>query len=290
MRLRFPIPVAVLAGAVGLGAISIAGAQAPTLQPAAITETTFSVTLNGANEVPAGTGDPDGTGQALITINTTTGTVCVNFTSTNIDSLTAMHIHPGAAGVENPPLVDFAVTSGTSAEKCVVEAAAGDAASIVADPASFYLNAHNADFPDGAIRGQLAAVQSGVGELRMLDAPLRAYDSRPPNADGKLVAGTPRIVSLATGLTGTGVSAPAVPAGARAALVTVTVTQTVGVGFVTAYSSALTTVPATSTVNWRITDTDVAATTTVAVSNSSIALRAGDNITHVIVDVIGYYL
>ena len=35
MRLRFPIPVAVLAGAVGLGAISMAGAQAPTLQPAA---------------------------------------------------------------------------------------------------------------------------------------------------------------------------------------------------------------------------------------------------------------
>jgi hypothetical protein len=81
-----------------------------------------------------------------------------------------------------------------------------------------------------------------------------------------------------------------VPAGARGALVTVTVTETVGVGFVTVYSSALTTAPATSTVNWRITNTDVAATTTVAVSNSMINVRAGDNVTHVIVDVIGYYL
>jgi hypothetical protein len=49
MRLRFPIPIAVLAGVVGLGAVSIAGAQAPTLQPAANNETALTVALNGAN-------------------------------------------------------------------------------------------------------------------------------------------------------------------------------------------------------------------------------------------------
>ncbi|HUP72920.1 MAG TPA: CHRD domain-containing protein [Acidimicrobiales bacterium] len=280
MRLRFPIPIAVLAGAVGIGAISIAGAQAPTLQPAATDETTFSVALNGANEVP-GPGDTDGAGQASVTINPDTGRVCVDLATTNIEPIDAMHIHPGAAGVANPPLVDFAVTSGTSVSKCVTEAAPGDAASIVANPAGFYLNVHTASFAAGAIRGQLAAVQSSVGELRLLDTPVRAYDSRPAaSTDGKLVAGTPRVVNLA----------PAVPAGARGALVTVTVTQTVGVGFVTAYSGALTTAPLTSTVNWRATDSDVATTTTVAVSDSKINVRAGDNVTHVIVDVIGYYL
>ena len=279
MRLRFPLPAAILAGVVGLGAISIAGAQGPTLQPAANNETTFSVGLNGANEVP-GPGDADGAGQASITINAVTGSVCVNFTSSNIESITAMHIHPGAAGVANPPLVDFAVTSGTAVSKCVQEATAGDAASIVANPAGFYLNAHTATFPAGAIRGQLAAVQSGVGELRMLAQPARAYDSRTSGVSGRLEVGTPRVVDLSA----------SVPAGSRAVLATVTVTQTAGGGFVTAYSNALTVAPATSTVNWTEPLSDVATTTTVAVSESKIKLLAGQNGTHVIVDVIGYYL
>src|SRR5687768_4700290 len=114
MRLRFPIPVAILAGAVGLGAISIAGAQAPTLQPAANNEVALTVNLNGANEVP-GPGDTDGTGTASVVVNTATGVVCVNFTSTNIDAMTGMHIHTGAAGVSGAVVVDFAVTGGTSA-------------------------------------------------------------------------------------------------------------------------------------------------------------------------------
>ena len=279
MRLRFPVPVAVLAGVVALGAMSIAGAQEPRLEPAANNEVTFSVALNGANEVP-GPGDADGTGQASITINAVTGSVCVNLATANIESITAMHIHPGAAGVANPPLVDFAVTSGTAVAKCVQEAAPGDAASIVANPAGFYLNAHTTSFSAGAIRGQLAAVQSGVGELRILAEPVRAYDSRTSGVSGRLVVGTPSSVDLSA----------SVPAGARAALVTVTVTQTIGGGFVTAYSDALTTAPATSTVNWTAPNSDVATTTTVAVSGGKIKLLAGQNPTHVIVDVIGYYL
>ena len=279
MRVRNPLPVALLAGVVGLGLISVAGAQAPTLQPAANNETTFSVALNGANEVP-GPGDTDGTGQASITVNTATESVCVNLTTANIESINAMHIHPGAAGVANPPLVDFAVTSGTTVAKCVQTAAPGDAASIVANPSGFYLNAHTATFPNGAIRGQLAAAPSGVGELRMLAEPARAYDSRTAGVSGRLVVGTPRVVDLSA----------SVLAGSRAALVTVTVTQTEGGGHVTAYSNALTVVPATSTVNWTAPNSDVAATTTVAVSEGKIKLLAGQNSTHVIVDVIGYYL
>jgi hypothetical protein len=130
------------------------------------------------------------------------------------------------------------------------------------------------------LQGQLVAVQSGVGELRTLAEPTRAYDSRTAGVSGRLVIGTPRAVDLSA----------SVPAGARAALVTVTVTQTEGGGFVTAYSNALTTTPATSTVNWTAPNSDVATTTTVAVSDSKIKLLAGQNSTHVIVDVIGYYL
>jgi hypothetical protein len=280
MRLRFPFPIVAIAGVVGLGAISIAGAQGPTLQPAANPEVSFTTTLSGANEVPGGTGDPDGTGLATITANTSTGQVCVNLTSTNIDAMTALHIHPGAAGVEAAPVVDFAVTSGTTASKCVASTAL-QVAAIVAAPANFYINAHTAAFTDGAIRGQLATRVLGTAEVRLLDEPTRAYDSRAVVADGKLVVGTPRAIDLSA----------SVPTTARAALITLTVTQTVGGGYVTAYSNALTAVPATSTVNWTAPNSDVATTTTVAVDGSGkIALLAGQNATHVIVDVIGYYL
>lgn len=294
MRLRFPISVAVLASAVGLGVISIAGAQdSPRLAPAANPEVAYTVSLTGgATEIP-GPGDPDGAGQATITINGTTGLVCVNITTTNITGIILMHIHTGAAGVAGPVLVDFNETAGTNTavNKCVSTTPA-IAASIVANPAGFYLNAHTVAFPAGAIRGQLvpALASAGAGTLRLLDEPLRAYDSR-SSTDGKLAAGTSRVVDLSSGVNSLATPVAAVPATARAAVVTITVTQTVGGGYVTAYSNALTAVPATSTINWTQPNTDVATTTTVAVDGSGkIGLFAGQNNTHVIVDVIGYYL
>jgi len=283
MRLRFPIPVAVLAGAVGLGAISIAGAQAPTLQPAA-NAVVYTIGLNGANEITPNVGDPDGAGQATVSVDGTTGQVCVNITTTDTEPMTLMHIHTGAATVNGPVFVDFAPPSGTvtALAKCVTTTPA-NAATIIANPAGHYLNVHSASFPNGAIRAQLAAPGT-VGDLRLLDTPARAYDSRTIVPDGKLVVSTPRSVDLTAGTAG------AVPAGAHAALVTVTVTQTVGGGFVTAYSDALTVAPATSTVNWTAANSDVATTTTVVVSGGKIKLLAGQNPTHVIVDVIGYYV
>jgi len=196
--------------------------------------------------------------------------------------MTLMHIHTGAAGANGPVFVDFAPPSGTvtAVAKCVTDTPE-KAQAIIANPAGHYLNVHSASFPNGAIRGQLAARVLGPAEIRLLDEPTRAYDSRQVAADGKLVVGTPRVVDLSA----------SVPATARAAVVTVTVTQTVGGGFVTAYSNALTVAPATSTVNWTAPNSDVATTTTVAVDGSGkIALLAGQNATHVIVDVIGYYL
>jgi hypothetical protein len=296
MRLRNPLPVAVLAGAVGLGLISVAAAQeSPKLAPAANPEVAYTVALNGANEVDdVGTpnqGDPNGTGQASITINPTTGQVCVNITTTAIEPMTAMHIHTGAALTNGPVFINFAPPSGTvtALAKCVTTTPA-NAQAVVANPTGHYLNVHNADFVDGAIRGQLALRGNGAGELRLLDEPVRAYDSR-ATADGKLVAGTARTVDLSTGLNGLNASVPAVPAGARAAQITLTITQTNGSGFLTAYSAALTTAPSTSTINWTAPNSDIATSTALAVDGSGkIALLAGLNGTHVIVDVTGYYI
>jgi len=290
MRLRFPIPVAVITSVVGLGAIAVAGAQdSPRLQPAANPESSFTVALNGTNETPDA--DLDGTGQATITVNTATGLVCVNITTTGILPITNMHIHEGDSTVASGPVrVDFAETAGTNTAvaKCVTTTPT-QAAAIVATPAGFYLNVHNTDFPNGAIRGQLAPATTS-GSLHLLSEPLRAYDSRAA-AEGKLVAGTARTVDLSSGFNGQSASVAAVPAAARAAIVTVTITQTIGSGFLTVYSNSLTVAPSTSTINWTAPGSDIGTTTTVAVDGSGkIALLAGQNGTHVIVDVIGYYL
>lgn len=113
---------------------------------------TFVATLSGANEVPPA--DPDGTGAATITITGTT--VQYQIVVFNIDPPTAQHIHSGPAGVNGPIVVNLpgtwvgnTLTGSTTSDPATV-------ASIIANPANFYVNVHNAAFPGGAVRGQLA--------------------------------------------------------------------------------------------------------------------------------------
>jgi hypothetical protein len=259
------------------------------LRPAATVnpEVAYSVALDGDNEVPPA--DPDGMGTAAVTVNSSTGQVCVNVTTTAIEPIQAMHIHEGAAGVNGPVVVDFAVTSGTTAAKCVT-VSASQAAAVNAAPTGFYLNVHTATYPDGAIRGQLAPRGNSIGAAELLTEPVRAYDSRGSGAAGLLGPNQVRTVNLRQGVDGNGAAVAAVPAGARAALVTLTVTQTVDGGYLTLFSNAIEGVPATSTVNWTASNSDVATTTTVLLDGTgSVKVAAGPRGTHFIIDVIGYY-
>jgi hypothetical protein len=283
MHLRPRTTLALLATVAAAGAATTAAAQTgPSLDPPA--ETAFLVTLNGTAEVP-GPGDADGAGTARVTVNATTGQVCVNLSTANIDPITGMHIHEGAVGVAGPVRVDLGVTSGTSAAKCV-QADATQAQAIAATPANFYLNVHTAANPDGAIRGQLTERGEDVGGLRLLATPVRAHDTRNPGQQ-KLENNGTRVVDLTTGANG---QPSGLPIGARAAIVTLTVTQTVDGGYLTLYSNALTSNPGTSTINWTQSNQDVATTATVAVDGAGrVKVSAGPRGTHVIVDVIGYY-
>ncbi|MEX1156926.1 MAG: CHRD domain-containing protein [Chloroflexota bacterium] len=143
---RSLVALATLAALIGLLAVG------PTLAA----ETTLTAALvGGAAETP--TGDPDGTGSATITIDPVTNEVCWDFTTANIAASVVSHIHVGAAGVTGGVVVglDLDGFSGTSAG-CVTDTAA-DLEAILANPAGFYVNIHTADYPAGAIRGQLAA-------------------------------------------------------------------------------------------------------------------------------------
>jgi hypothetical protein len=109
--------------------------------------------LNGAQEVP-GPGDSDGSGKARIRVLPGFGAVCFKLSWEDIAAPTAAHIHRGAKGVAGPVVVPLFV--GTADEKgCVDDLDVGLLREIRRHPRRFYVNIHNADFPDGAIRGQL---------------------------------------------------------------------------------------------------------------------------------------
>ncbi len=117
----------------------------------------FTTTLSGSAEVP-GPGDADGVGIAVVSID---GTM-IDYTLLvqNIGTPTAAHIHTGAAGTSgdvvvnlNPSFNGGNATGTVSADPAVID-------QILANPAGFYVNVHNAEFPNGAIRGQLGPAGS----------------------------------------------------------------------------------------------------------------------------------
>ena len=79
-----------------------------------------------------------------------------------IGTAVAAHIHKGAAGANGPVVVNLAAPADGNAADCLTEGEMGKfaggqtVAEILANPGSFYVNVHNADYPGGAIRGQLA--------------------------------------------------------------------------------------------------------------------------------------
>ena len=122
--------------------------------PAAAQGRPFSTTLTGAAEVP-GPGDPDGNGTAHITLNQGQGEVCFELTAEGIVPATAAHIHVGAADVAGPVVVPLAPPTDGSSSGCV-SADADLIKAIRQNPENYYVNVHNAEFPAGALRGQLS--------------------------------------------------------------------------------------------------------------------------------------
>lgn len=117
--------------------------------PALAAPVKLSATLSGANET--GGGDPDGSGSFMVEIDADSGDFCYTVKAAKIATPTAMHVHSGAAGTDGPPVVTF-----TMGEDMCIAAEPDVLRPIVANPANFYVNIHTADFPKGAVRGQLA--------------------------------------------------------------------------------------------------------------------------------------
>ncbi len=141
---------------------SLAAVAALACAPAHAAVDSYFATLFGSNEFP-GPGDTDGFGLAYLSIDNVANSVSWSIQAFNIDlPLTGAHIHTGAAGTSGGVIVNFnamLVGNGLSDP---------DLASIKPGTASgFYVNLHNGNFPNGAIRGQLqylGTVQAPIPE------------------------------------------------------------------------------------------------------------------------------
>lgn len=122
--------------------------------PAYAATVTFQANLSGSEEVP-GPGDPDGYGYAYFTIDTANNTICYRLYADLIAPATAAHIHRGARGVAGPVVVGLMPPGAYNQSVGCTTASASLINEIVSNPAGFYVNVHNAQYPAGAIRGQL---------------------------------------------------------------------------------------------------------------------------------------
>ena len=111
--------------------------------------------MSGPGEVP-GPGDPNGSGTANIVLIPSQNRICYSLKVSNIAPATAAHIQRGAFHEVgpvvldlNPPLADRPSSGCTNVDPGLLE-------SLLESPDSYYVDVDNADFPNGAIRGQLS--------------------------------------------------------------------------------------------------------------------------------------
>ena len=122
--------------------------------PATAATTKLQASLTGAAEVP-GPGAEKGMGEATLTFDSDKGQVCYMLHAMGSDTPTMAHIHKGAAGSAGGVVVPLAPPANGMSEGCA-PLAADALTDIVAHPADYYVNVHSAQFPKGAMRGQLS--------------------------------------------------------------------------------------------------------------------------------------
>lgn len=115
--------------------------------------TSFTV-LTGNQEVP-GPGDPNGIGSAKVELLTQSRQICVHLRVRNIQAATDAHIHSGSVGVAGPPIVHLPVPNQNGHANGCVNATRQLIREIRNNPEMFYINIHNNEYPNGAVRGQL---------------------------------------------------------------------------------------------------------------------------------------
>jgi hypothetical protein len=112
---------------------------------------TLRAQLTGEKEVP-GPGDEDGSGTAVVKVFRAKG--CYTLKVENIEPATAAHIHLGLRREAGPVVAPLEPPTDGSSRACTPIPRALSL-ELTEHPSRYYVNVHNEEFPDGAIRGQL---------------------------------------------------------------------------------------------------------------------------------------
>lgn len=115
----------------------------------------LSAHLTGAAEKP-NPGDPDGAGHATFKVNVGQTQVCYDLMVEKIASATMAHIHKAPATAAGPPVMTLQTPGADGKSKGCATADAAVVKDILQNPDAYYVNVHNAEFPAGAVRGQLS--------------------------------------------------------------------------------------------------------------------------------------
>ncbi len=158
MRTRaITVPLLLLAaiGVAGCGSSSNSGSSS-TATPAGtsgppVPSRTYTVKLTGSAEVPKGA--PAGGGMATISIRGAKQQVCWTFHLRGVSPPSVAHIHTGAAGVAGPVFIPLGAPY--TAKGCMSAVPKPDLTLIEASPKKYYVNVHNAKYPNGVVRAQL---------------------------------------------------------------------------------------------------------------------------------------
>jgi hypothetical protein len=125
---------------------------------------TFGAVMTGAAEFPAGSGSPEGSGLAAITIAGTNVTFSIQVKG--ISTPTLAHIHKAAAGASGSVVIDFHAPTFTNGFATgTVTGAPSDVNDLLANPSNYYVNVHTVEFPAGALRGQLGPAPQPIASF-----------------------------------------------------------------------------------------------------------------------------
>ena len=119
--------------------------------------------MSGLKEVTAkgkkAAGDKDGRGAGVFDFSGSK--MCFGLTVHGIAKPTAAHIHKGPTGKAGPVVVTLVAPSAGNpgASSGCVSVNSATASAIRKNPSAYYVNVHTADYPDGAVRGQLKVLR-----------------------------------------------------------------------------------------------------------------------------------
>ena len=121
----------------------------------------LTIALSGASVSnfahPSGeTGDLDASGQVKLTIEPAKRQVCYGFRLNGVATPMMAHIQKGAPFTNGPPIVSLFTGPGSALHGCA-PANTRQLEDMISNPSSYYVSIATTEFPDGALRGQLAS-------------------------------------------------------------------------------------------------------------------------------------